>query len=89
MFTAYYFLAVGVGAFAVLVSVIGIKSPEKFPGKLYGLVILGGVILGVATFAAVWHGGEKEVEHREAEESGHHAETSSVIPLPVGIKSVA
>jgi hypothetical protein len=90
MFTPYYFLAVGFGVFAVLVSVIGMKKPNDFPGKFMPLVVLAGVAIGVATVAAVWIGGNKEVEHRDAEEAAQHAETSSVIaPLPAGIKTSA
>lgn len=86
MFTPYYFLAVGFGVYAVIVSVIGIKRPDDFPGKFTGLVVLGGVILGVATFAMVWRGGEKEVDHRKAEEAAHARETSSTTTLPAGVK---
>jgi hypothetical protein len=79
MFTPYYFLAVGFGVYAVIVSVIGMKRPEDFPGKFMGLVV-GGVILGVATFAMVWRGGEKEVDHRkhEAAEKSHEAKADNV-----------
>jgi hypothetical protein len=87
MFTPYYFLAVGFGAFAVIVSLIGIKKPNDFPGRFSGLVMLIGALIGIATFAFVWRGGEKEVEHREHEEAGHAAETSAVPALPVGIKT--
>ncbi len=88
MFTPYYFLAVGFGLFAVIVSVIGMKKPNDFPGKFMPLVILIGVLFGVATFGFVWKGGEEEVDHRkhEAEEKAHEAETSNVNPLPSGIK---
>jgi hypothetical protein len=86
MFTPYYFLAVGFGAYAVLVSVIGMKRPNDFPGKFMGLIILGGVVLGVATFAMVWRGGEKEVDHRNAEEAAQAHETSSTTTLPAAVK---
>lgn len=91
MFTPYYFLAVGFGAFAVIVSVIGMKRPNDFPGKFMGLVILGGVVFGIATFAFVWKGGEEEVDHREHEEAqkAHEAETGNVNPLPAGIKAAS
>jgi hypothetical protein len=90
MFTPYYILAVGFGAFAVIVSVIGMKRPDDFPGKFMPLVVLAGVVLGVATFAFVWKGGEEEVEHREheeAEKAHHEAETgSTTTTLPAGVK---
>jgi hypothetical protein len=88
-FTPYYFLAVGFGIFAVIVSVIGIKRPNDFPGKFNGLVILIGILFAVATFAFVWRGGEKEVDHREHEEAqqAHETETSSITTLPAGVKS--
>jgi hypothetical protein len=86
MFTPYYFLAVGFGAFAVIVSLLGMKRPDDFPGKFMGLVILGGVVLGLATFVFVWRGGEKEVDHRKAEEAAQAHETSSNTTLPAGVK---
>lgn len=74
MFTEYYILAVGFGLFAVVVSVIGIKRPNDFPGKFTPLVVILGLAFGIATFAFVWKGGEEEVEHREHEaaEKAHH-----------------
>lgn len=87
-FTPYYFLAVGFGAFAVIVSLIGMKSPESFPGKFSGLVVLIGVIFGVATFAFVWRGGEKEVDHRNAEHGESKKDegaSRTVSPLPAGL----
>lgn len=89
MFTPYYFLAVGFGAYAVIVSVIGMKRPNDFPGKFMGLVVLGGVVLGIATFAMVWRGGEKEADHREHEEAGQMHETGSTTTLPAGVKSTS
>jgi hypothetical protein len=89
MFTPYYFLAVGFGVYAVIVSVIGMKRPNDFPGKFMPLVILIGVAFGVATFAFVWRGGEKEVDHRNAEKAEAAHETSSVNTLPAGIKPVS
>ena len=89
MFTPYYFLAVGFGVYAVLVSVIGMKRPNDFPGRFMGLIILGGVLIGIATFAMVWRGGEKEVEHREHEEAGQMHKTSSTTTLPAGVKSTS
>lgn len=66
IFTPYYILAVTFGAFATIVSLIGIKGKsEDFPGRLYGPIILVGVVLAFATFGFAWSGGEKEVEHRE------------------------
>lgn len=91
-FTAYYILAVAFGVFAVIVSVIGMKKPD-FPGKFSGLVILIGVLFGVATFAAVWRGGEKEVDHREHEQ-GHESKADEGAslnpkPLPAGVRATA
>ena len=40
MFTEYYILAVGFGLFAVVVSVIGMKRPNDFPGKFTPLVVI-------------------------------------------------
>lgn len=95
-FTPYYFLAVGFGLFAVIISVIGMKKPQDFPGKFYGPMILVGVIFAIATFTFVWRGGEKEVDHRNAEqkektEQLEHAEetTGQVAPLPAGVKPTA
>jgi hypothetical protein len=86
MFTPYYFLAVGFGAYAVIVSVIGMKRPNDFPGKFMPLIILIGIAIGVATIGFVWRGGEKEVDHRKAEEAEQAHETSSINTLPAGIK---
>ena len=87
MFTPYYFLAVGFGLFAVVISAIGIKNPEDFPGRFSGLIMLVGVVFGVATFAFVWHGGTQEVNHRKAEaKAAHAAQTSSVSTLPAGAR---
>lgn len=83
-FTPYYFLAVGFGVFAVIVSVIGMKKPNDFPGKFMPLVILIGVLFGVATFGFVWRGGEKEVDHRKAE-AAEQAESSSAATPPAGV----
>lgn len=86
MFTEYYILAVGFGLFAVIVSVIGMKRPNDFPGKFTPLVIILGLAFGIATFAFVWKGGEEEVEHREQEaaekaaEQGESQETKSTMP---------
>lgn len=79
MFTPYYILAVGFGLFAVIVSVIGMKRPNDFPGKFTPLVVILGLAFGIATFGFVWKGGEEEVEHREheaAEKAGQHGESS-------------
>ncbi len=91
MFTPYYFLAVGFGAFAVIVSLIGLKNPseDSFPGRFYGPIILIGVVLGVATVAFVWRGGEKEVEHREHEQAAESHEAASAAELPAGIKAAS
>lgn len=88
MFTPYYFLAVGFGVFAVIVSVIGIKKPQSFPGGFYVPMMLIGAVIGIATLAMVWRGGEKEQEHRkhEAEQKAHEA-GASVNPLPAGVVS--
>lgn len=88
MFTPYYICAVSFGAFAVIVSIIGIKRPNDFPGKFYGPMILVAVLLGLATVGFVWRGGEKEVEHREHEAQQEH-ETASTAELPVGLQRIA
>jgi hypothetical protein len=93
IFTPYYILAVAFGAFAVIVSVVGMKdsSGEKFPGRLYGPIMLVGVVFAIATFVFVWSGGEKEVEHREHGGDTKSEEGASLTPnpLPVGLKQVA
>lgn len=91
-FTAYYFLAVGFGAFAVIVSVVGMKKPA-ITDKFSGLIILLGVAFGIATFVAVWSGGEKEVDHREHEQ-GHESKADegaslSPKPLPAGVRATS
>jgi hypothetical protein len=86
MFTPYYILAVGFGAFAVIVSLIGMKNPESFPGKFSGLVMLIGALIGIATFVFVWRGGEDELDHKKAEEAHQAAETSSTSTLPSGVR---
>lgn len=86
-FTPYYILAVAFGAFAVLVSVVGMKKPA-ITDKFNGLIILIGIAFGIATFAFVWHGGEEEVEHREHEEHESKADegaSTSPNPLPAGL----
>lgn len=90
MFTPYYILAVGFGLFAVIVSVIGMKRPNDFPGKFTPLVVILGLAFGVATFAFVWKGGEEEVEHREHEAAekagGHEGESKeSKSTMPAGV----
>lgn len=81
MFAPYYILAVGFGVFAVIVSVIGIKDRSgSFPGKLYGPIMLIGVVLAVATFSFAWSGGEQEVDHRNHAEAAAAAEGEA---LPV------
>lgn len=89
MFTEYYILAVGFGLFAVVVSVIGMKRPNDFPGKFTPLVVILGLAFGVATFAFVWKGGEEEVEHREheaAEKAGEHGESNEMkSTMPEGV----
>lgn len=92
MFTVYYILAVGFGAFAVIVSVIGMKdSSDSFPGKFYGPIILVGIAFAVATFAFAWRGGEKEVEHRDHEKAAETASQSGKVAastqLPAGIRT--
>lgn len=87
-FTPYYFLAVGFGAFAVIISVVGIKKPD-FPGRFYGPLILIGVIFAVATFVFVWRGGEKEVDHREHEQAAEAHQTGSVTTLPAGVRDAS
>lgn len=89
MFTPYYILAVGFGLFAVIVSVIGMKRPNDFPGKFTPLVVILGLAFGIATFAFVWKGGEEEVEHREREaaEKAQHEEASGEMKstMPEGV----
>jgi hypothetical protein len=86
-FTPYYFLAVGFGAFAVVVSLIGMKRPNDFPGKFTPLVVLIGVAFAVATFAFVWRGGEKEVDKRDQEQAQQaHEAANSATTLPAGVK---
>lgn len=89
MFTPYYILAVGFGVFAVIVSVIGMKRPNDFPGKFMPLVVILGLAFGIATFGFVWKGGEEEVDHREheaAEKAGHHGEShESESTMPEGV----
>lgn len=82
-FTPYYFLAVGFGVFAVIVSVLGMKKPNDFPGRFMPLVVLIGILFGVATFGFVWRGGEKEVDHRE-HEAAQESATGSVNVVPGG-----
>jgi hypothetical protein len=79
MFTPYYFLAVGFGIFAVVVSAIGMKKPNDFPGKFMPLVIL----LGVA------FGGEQEKKQRNEEKAAKAMETGSVSTLPATLKYVS
>ncbi|MBJ7459865.1 MAG: hypothetical protein JHD02_11790 [Thermoleophilaceae bacterium] len=86
MFTPYYFLAVGFGVFAVVVSVIGIKRPNDFPGKFTSLVVVIGVLFGVATFAMVWKGGEEEVDHRKHEAAEKAHESGESHDAPAGMK---
>lgn len=90
IFTPYYILAVSFGAFAVIVSLIGMKKPD-FPGKFYGPLILIGVLFAVATFTFVWKGGEEEVEHREHGGDTKAEEGASVSPnpLPAGLRAGA
>lgn len=89
MFTPYYILAVGFGALATIVSVIGFKFKKddpNFPGKLAVPFMLTAAVLGVATLVMVWRGGEKEQEHQREEQK--HAEEeaeASTGQLPVGI----
>ncbi|MFT4048304.1 MAG: hypothetical protein QM648_00520 [Solirubrobacterales bacterium] len=87
-FTPYYFLAVGFGAFAVIVSVIGMKKPNDFPGRFSGLIMLAGVLLGVATFVFVWRGGEKEVDHRNHESKSDEGASLTPLAPPAGVKYV-
>ena len=86
MFTPYYILAVGFGAIATLVSLYGLKraGDENFPGKLATPMMLVAALLGIATFTAVWRGGEKEVEHRELEEQ-QRSEGEKGAALPAGV----
>jgi uncharacterized membrane protein SpoIIM required for sporulation len=86
MFTPYYILAISFGAFAVIVSVLGSKKPQTFPGDFYIPMLLIAAVIGVATIAMVWRGGEKEQEHRaqEAAQQGE-APAASAHPLPVGV----
>lgn len=87
MFTPYYILAVSFGAFAVIVSVVGMKKPA-ITDKFSGLIMLIGVVFGIATFAFVWKGGEEEVEHREHHDVTKAEEGASVTPnpLPAGLQ---
>jgi fatty acid desaturase len=88
MFTPYYILAVGFGVFAVIVSLIGIKSEnEDFPGRFFGPIILVGVLFAVLTFGFAWRGGEKEVEHREHEQSSAAHEAASTVQPPTGVRA--
>ncbi|MGK2878289.1 MAG: hypothetical protein ACSLFF_06900 [Solirubrobacterales bacterium] len=89
MFTPYYILAVGFGVFAVVVSLVGIKRPNDFPGKFTSLVVVIGVLFAVATFAMVWKGGEEEVDHREHEEAAKALEASGSSEMPAGVKPSA
>lgn len=86
MFTPYYILAVGFGAFAVIISVIGMKRPNDFPGRFSGAIVLAGLVIGIATLVFVWRGGEKEEEHRDHEQAGQAAEAAAANPLPAGIQ---
>lgn len=82
MFTPYYILAVGFGAFAVVVSMIGIKGKsDSFPGRFYGPILLVGVLIAVSTLVFVWRGGEKEEEHRKKEETALIQSGAAVAPL--------
>lgn len=79
MFTPYYIFAVAFGVFALIVTAIGLKNAanEDFPGKLYGPIMLIGLILAVGTFAFAWSGGEKEADHRKHEEAAQPHEAAS------------
>lgn len=88
-FTPYYFLAVGFGAFAVIVSVIGMKRPNDFPGRFSGLVMLLGLAFGLATVFFVVRGGNKEVDQRNKEKAEAAHEAASTGNLPVGVKSTS
>jgi hypothetical protein len=88
MFTVYYILAVGFGAFAVIVSLVGMKDhSDAFPGKFYGPIILAGIVFAIATFAFAWRGGEKEVEHRDHEQSAESARNAASTQLPTGVRA--
>lgn len=72
--TAYYFLAVGFGVLATVISVVGIWGPGKhanFPGKLSVPLMLLFFVMAVATLTALSIGASNE-EHK-VEGEGEHA----------------
>lgn len=77
--TAYYFLAVGFGVLATIISVVGIWGPgkhENFPGKLSVPLMLLFFVIAVATLAALSVGAanEHEAEHEaESEQAALYA----------------
>lgn len=89
MFTPYYILAVSFGVFATIVSLWGIKKVDNpdTPGRFSGLLMLIGIVFGIATFGFVWKGGEEELEHKKHEqhlqEEEGHTENSDA---PVGVE---
>lgn len=91
MFTPYYIFAICFGVFALVVTAVGIKQAgnENFPGRLYGPIMLIGVILAVGTFAFAWRGGEQEVDHRKHEEAAQSHEAASVPAPPPAVKSAS
>lgn len=94
MFTPYYILAVSFGAFATIVSLWGIKNKNNadYPGRFAGLLMLIGVVFGIATFGFVWKGGEEELDHKkheqqhQLEESQKAAEDGAAGDTPRGTK---
>lgn len=72
--TAYYILAVGFGALAVVISSYGIWGPGKkssFPGAMAVPLMLLFLVIAVATLAALTIGAGNE--HDEGESKGEAA----------------
>lgn len=88
MFIPYYFLAVGFGVLATIVSLYGLKNAGKsddkdgFPGKLSGPLMFFFAVIGIATVTAVWLGGNKEVKERKAEQKEHAESKAGASVLP-------
>ncbi|MFY9264784.1 MAG: hypothetical protein WAO61_05095 [Solirubrobacterales bacterium] len=70
MISVYYILACVFGGSAALISAYAIwirKDQNDFPGALYVPMILGALVLAVATFTTVWIGGEEHLDELEHE----------------------